>query len=92
MPIAETTTFVVSKRCAESPGPSEDDTTASPARKKGRTTRGTPGRSAVKRKRLRSVTGSGIQYAPAKAIANRTSRTTYGRTSFGPGMYPSVTS
>ena len=50
---------------------------------------GTLGRSIVRRKRLRSATGSGIQQAPTKAIANSASSTTYGRTR---GASPSWTS
>ena len=85
MPLPDTIALLVSNRCPASCGPSEkkrapidqEERTARAARRKGRrTTAGTLGRATVSRKRERSSTGSGIQYAPARAIATRTSRTT----------------
>ena len=73
------------KRLADSAGPRERnrppidqlETTASAARKNGRRTlAGTWGFCGVRRGLPVLVTGSGIRSAPAKAIANSTSRTT----------------
>src|SRR5207253_8297125 len=82
-PMPDTITLVVLNSCPASCGPSEkkrapidqEESTARAARKKGRrTTAGTLGRATVSRKRDRSSTVSGIQYAPASAVATRTSR------------------
>ena len=84
-PSAAMITLADPNRCAESPGPMEknrppidqEESTAREATRNGwRMPAGTPGRCGVSRTAVRSGTGSGIQYAPARAVPSRTSSVT----------------